>query len=78
MTDRQFHEQLLNLTDQLARAASARPYDPDAYNAVIYKLNKLCAMPIDRRRRLNWFPILIVLLWLLALAILLYSIVCPL
>ena len=67
MNDHEYHEQLLKLSAELFCAGSARHYDPNAYNAVIDKLNKLSLTPIQDRRRRPWGMIaLIVLLALVA------------
>ncbi len=55
MNEKQYHNRLFDLTAKLARAASARPYDPDAYNSIIDDLNKLSTMPIRLRRQFSLF-----------------------
>jgi len=73
MTDIQFHNRLFNLTAELARASSARPYDPDAYNAVIDELNELSQMPICPRRRRDWIMICMLIFFSLVLAWIIYD-----
>jgi len=74
MTEKQYFNRLLDLTAKLARAASARPYDPDAYNSVIDELNKLSTMPIRLRRRRDWMMITIIVVLAIFLGLLVVKI----
>lgn len=73
MTDHEYHKQLLELTAKLARAASARPYDPDAYNAVLDELTELGKKPIEDRRI---SPIVLSFVYLSAILFVLYLVYC--
>ena len=55
MTDQQFLKRMLDLTEKLARASSARPYDPDAYNAVLDEIRESSAKFNRIRRRQAWY-----------------------
>lgn len=41
MTDLEFYKKMIEYSYELKRLGDARPYDPDAYNAFVDKLNKL-------------------------------------
>ena len=76
MNDHEYHEQLLKLSAELFCAGSARPYDPNAYNAVIDKLNKLSQIPIQDQRvipRVMKFAIVAAILFVLYL---IYDLIC--
>ena len=61
MTDQQYHKRLRKLTEELALASNARPYDPDAYNAIIDELNELSKIPIRYGRRRDWMMLVILI-----------------
>ena len=62
MNDTEYLEKMVELSKELERSAQARPYDPDAYNAIIDQLNELKHPLEQRRRRRDWWMIL--LLWI--------------
>ena len=74
MTDRQYHRALIHLAGKLARAACAKPYDPDAYNAVIDELNALSDVRLTARRRTPWFMFCILIIASLVLAYIIYDV----
>ncbi|KKN13003.1 hypothetical protein LCGC14_1010860 [marine sediment metagenome] len=60
-------KQCLILTDDLERAANARPYDPNAYNEIIDQLNSLENPSNRHKRRRPWGMILFIIALLLVL-----------
>ena len=63
MTDDKYFKKLRSLSDELEQAATARPYDPDAYNDVVDQVNRLFTARGKLRRRRPWlmFAILFIL-----------------
>lgn len=74
MNNTEYLKQLRSLSYELTRAGNARPYDPDAYNDVIDRLNGLFTSKGKRRYQINWIMIIVTVFWLLALAIVVFSI----
>lgn len=63
MTNTDFIEKLVVLTDKLDRISSSKPYDQDAYNSVVTRIQMLqLERNRSRRRRPIFFAILI---WIL-------------
>jgi len=75
MTEQQYHKRLRKLTEELALASNARPYDPDAYNAIIDELNKLCQMTIHPGRRRDWIMLVMLICACLILCWIVYDII---
>lgn len=67
MTNTEFIKRMIALTEELERAAAARPYDPDAYNNVIDRLNSITPPWRQRRRRRPWVSLIILIFLLLVL-----------
>lgn len=69
MTDRTYLKLMVALGEDLERAAAASPYDPDAYNKVIKKINRINKLWWRSRRRRHWFAkaslcfLIVVLAW---------------
>ena len=63
MTDEEYLKQILALADELDRTGSAEPYDPDTYNDVIDRINKLHGVGYRSQRRRPW--IVMILVWIL-------------
>lgn len=72
MRDKEYLEKMMELSKQLNKAAKARPYDPDAYNAVIDQLNNVVPPWMQRRRRWSWSAIGAILALILIFAWILY------
>lgn len=68
MNDTEYLKQMILLTDKLLQVSKARPYDPDAYNAIIDELNNTKCPNHERRRRRPWSAIIVITVLLLALA----------
>ena len=62
MTDEEYLKQILALADELDRTGSAEPYDPDTYNDVIDRINKLHGVGYRSQRRRPW--IVMILVWI--------------
>ena len=63
MTDEEYLKQILALADELDIAGSAEPYDPDTYNDVIDRINRLHGVGYRSQRRRPW--IVMILVWIL-------------
>ena len=74
MTDKEYLEKMIALTDELNRTASANPYDPDAYNSVIDQLNSIVPPWEQRRRRRPWAAVMIVIFLVLVLLYIVWEI----
>ncbi len=70
----EYEEAIGTLSDELKRAATANPYDPDIYNDVVYRINALYSAVYQSRRRRPWAALISVLVLLLALLVIVYLI----
>lgn len=74
MTNTKYLKKMITLSEELERAATAEPYDPDAYNLVITKIQRIIPPWQQRRRRRPWPAIFFCLFLLFCLAWLIWSI----
>lgn len=74
MTDRKYLKTMIYLSEELERAASAEPYDPDQYNKVIDSINSTNRVWLNSLRRRSWFAIASIIFISLMLAWIVYSI----
>ena len=58
MTDEEYMKQMVALTNELDRAASAQPYDPDEYTNIIDSINLLYRKWNRSRNRPLWILLL--------------------
>jgi len=72
MNDKKYLEKMTELTEELERAGNAKPYDPDAYNDVIDRLNLVFDSKGQRRRRLPLFALFFCLAMLCVLLLIVY------
>jgi len=75
MTDTEYLEIMVLLCSKLEEAASAEPYDPDAYNKVIDRIQNVKPPWEQRPRRQPWEIIVFVLSLLCLLAYIVWEIV---
>lgn len=74
MNDKTYLKIMVELGEELERAASARPYDPDEYNKTIDALNRTNRIWWRSRRRRPWMKICFCLFLLYCLAWLIWAI----
>ncbi len=74
MNDRQFLQQMFDLTVKLTNAVENDGYRSDAYNEVLKEISEFGAKFNRRRRRRSWFAIASIFFVLLMLAWIVYSI----
>jgi len=78
MTEKQYLEKMIDLTEELDNAWRAEPYDPDAYNDVIERINDLHLSNHFKRRRRPWAAMFFCLALLCVLMLIVYWILCVL
>ena len=74
MDERTYLKLMVSLGEDLERAASAEPYDPDQYNKVIDSINKANRLWFRSRRHYSCWTRWIIFVLILLLAWTVYSI----
>jgi len=65
---------LRSLLDELERTGNSRPYDPDAYNDVVDRLNRLFTSQGQCRRRRPWAAVIVFIFLFLVLLYIVFEI----
>lgn len=74
MNNSEYLHIMYSLSEELERAASAEPYDPDAYNDVVARITAAhSAWHLNRRRR-PWAALISVILLLIVLVCIVFKV----
>ena len=72
MNERTYLKRMSALTRELERTQNAEPYDPDAYNKVIDKMNSLERKWSRSQLRKHWITLVVWLIVVLLLLLLIF------